>query len=79
VAVGNQADYQHRSKFQADLSDVIIVSVVLADILKNATVRTVSMEGIYPFQSIGLNSQDCAEILKHADCQLGSLHDALGC
>src|ERR1700678_3109369 len=61
VAVGNQADYQHRSKFQADLSDVIIVSVVLADILKNATVRTVSMEGIYPFQSIGLNSQDCAE------------------
>jgi HD-like signal output (HDOD) protein len=78
-AVGNQTDYQHKSKFQADLSDVLIVSVVLAEVLKNAVIRTVAMDGIEAFQSVGLNAQDCAEILTHADYQLGSLHDVLGC
>jgi HD-like signal output (HDOD) protein len=79
AAVADQADYQHKSKLQADLSDVLIVSVVLAEALKNTVIRTVAMDGIYAFQSIGLNSQECAEIMNHADCQLGSLHDALGC
>jgi len=77
-AVGNQADYQRKSKFQADLSDVLIVSVVLAEVLKNTVIRTVAMDGINAFQSVGLNAQDCAEILTHADYQLGVLHDALG-
>jgi HD-like signal output (HDOD) protein len=78
-AVGNQTDYQHKSKFQADLSDVLIVSVVLAEVLKNTAIRTVDMDGIEAFQNVGLNAQDCAEILTHADYQLGSLHDVLGC
>jgi HD-like signal output (HDOD) protein len=79
VAVGDQTDYQHNSKFGADLSDVLIVSVVLAEVLKDTVIRTVAMDGIYAFQSIGLNSQDCADILTHADYQLGSLHEVLGC
>jgi len=78
-AVGNQTNYQHKSKFQADLSDVLIVSVVLAEVLNNTVIRTVAMDGIEAFQSVGLNAQDCAEILTHADYQLGSLHDTLGC
>lgn len=78
-AVGNQTNYQHKSKFQTDLSDILIVSVVLAEVLKNTVIRTVAMDGIEAFQSVGLNAQDCAEILTHADYQLGSLHDALGC
>ena len=52
-AVGNQNDYQHKSKFQADLSDVLIVSVILAEVLKNTVIRTVPMDGIDPFQSVG--------------------------
>jgi HD-like signal output (HDOD) protein len=79
AAVGNQADHQHKPKFQADLSDVLIVSVVLAAALKSAVARAVDMAGIEAFQSIGLNAQDCADILTHADCELGSLHDVLGC
>jgi HD-like signal output (HDOD) protein len=78
-AVGNQDDYQHKSKFQADLSDILIVSVVLAEALQNTVIRTVSMDGIYAFESIGLSAPDCAEILMHAQYQLGSLHEALGC
>jgi HD-like signal output (HDOD) protein len=78
-AVGNQGDHERKWKSQADLSDVLVVGVVLAEVLKNNVIRTVVMDGIHAFQSIGLSSQDCAEILTHADCQLGSLHDALGC
>jgi len=79
TAVGNQADYDYRSRLAADLTEVLIVSIILADALKNPLGRTVDMDGVDAFQSIGLNAQDCAEILTHADYQLGSLHDALGC
>jgi HD-like signal output (HDOD) protein len=79
AAVANQADYHHESKLQADLSEVLIVSVVLAAALKSSVARTINMGGIDAFQSIGLNAQNCADILTHADCELGSLHDVLGC
>jgi HD-like signal output (HDOD) protein len=79
AAVANQADYQHESKLQADLSDVLVVSVVLAAALKSSMARAIDMDGIDAFQSIGLNAQNCADILTHADCELGSLHDVLGC
>jgi hypothetical protein len=37
------------------------------------------MNGASAFQTIGLSEQDCAAILTHAERQLGSLQDALGC
>lgn len=37
------------------------------------------MGDIGSFKNIGLTLEDCAETLKHAEYQLGSLHDALGC
>ena len=63
----------------ADLSDVLIASVILADSLEAPDPRTVEMNGASAFQSIGLSEQDCAAILAHAERQLGSLQDALGC
>jgi len=78
-AVGNQDEFQHKSKLQADLSDVLIVSVVLAEALQNIVIRTVNVDGIYAFESIGLSALDCLKILAHAEYQLGSLHDSLGC
>jgi HD-like signal output (HDOD) protein len=78
-AVEDQADHDHKSKLQADLSDVLIVSVVLAAALKSSVARAVDMRSINSFRSIGLTAQNCADILKHADCELGSLHEVLGC
>jgi len=78
-AVGDQGVYENRGKHEADLSDVLIVSVVLAETLRRREPRIVAANGIAAFQSIGLNVKDCDAILKHTEYQLGSLHDALGC
>jgi HD-like signal output (HDOD) protein len=78
-AVGEQGDYSRRWKRDPDLTDILIVSVVLADALKSPAPRTVPMEGITAFTTIGLKEADCAAIMTHAEYQLGSLHDALGC
>jgi HD-like signal output (HDOD) protein len=78
-AVGDQLQYQRHPRHDADLTDVLIVSIVLADALKRPAPRDIAMQGISAFQTIGLNNQDCAAILTHAKYQLRSLHDALGC
>jgi HD-like signal output (HDOD) protein len=78
-AVALQADYDHTGKSEADLTDILIVSVVLAMVLRQPGPRRVEMAGIHSFQRLGLTAQDCADILKHAEYQLGSLHAVLGC
>ncbi|MEP6546427.1 MAG: HDOD domain-containing protein [Gammaproteobacteria bacterium] len=78
-AVGQQADYDHAGKMEADLTDILIVSVVLAMVLRQPGPRRVDMDGIHPFHRLGLTAQDCADVLKHAEYQLGSLHAVLGC
>jgi len=57
----------------------LVVSNVLAVVLREPGPRTVDMSGIKSFARIGLTSQECAAILRHAEHQLGSLHAALGC
>jgi len=47
--------------------------------LKMPAPRVVDMEGIAAFSTIGLTDKDCGSILTHAELQLGSLQDALGC
>jgi hypothetical protein len=61
------------------LSDVLIASVILAGSWEAPDPRTVEMNGASAFQTIGLSEQDYAAILTHAERQLGSLQDALGC
>lgn len=78
-AIGDQLEYEPRRRHEADLTDVLIASIVLADALKSPAPRAIAMQGISAFQSINLNEQDCAAILTHAEYQVGSLHDALGC
>jgi len=77
-AVGDQNDHERRWIHDGELSDIVIVSVVLADTLKNSAPQIVAMDGISAFQHIGVTEQDCADILTHAKHHLGSLHDALG-
>lgn len=78
-AVGSQADYDHAGRFEADLTDVLIVSIVLAVALRKSGPQRLDISGINSFQRFGFTAQDCTEILKHAQYQLGSLHAELGC
>ena len=78
-AINDQYDYDRTGQGGPDLTDILVVSVVLAVVLREPGPRTVTMDGINSFQRIGLSSQDCSAVLRHAEHQLGTLHAALGC
>ncbi|HEY2464925.1 MAG TPA: HDOD domain-containing protein [Steroidobacteraceae bacterium] len=78
-ALGAQDDQDHSGKNDPDLTDVIVVSVALARVLREPGPRSVDTDGIKSFARLHLTAQNCAEILRHAEHQLGSLHAALGC
>jgi HD-like signal output (HDOD) protein len=78
-AVADQGDYERNHKHNAELSDVLIVSIMLAESLKMPAPHVVDVEGATAFSTIGLSEKDCSTILTHAELQLGSLQDALGC
>ena len=78
-AVGDQDDHDRSGKNEADLSDIIVVAVALARVLREPGPRSVDTDEIKSFARLHLTPQNCAEILKHAEHQLGSLHAALGC
>jgi HD-like signal output (HDOD) protein len=78
-SVGDQLDYKRKSHGEPDLTDVLIISIVLAEALEQTPVAAIEMHEINSFQRIGFTKEDCIATLKHAEYQLGSLHDALGC
>jgi HD-like signal output (HDOD) protein len=78
-AIGDQRDIERRRKHDADLSDILIVGIALAEAMHLPPPRVVDVESIASFATIGLSAQDCATIMTHAEYQLGSLQDALGC
>jgi HD-like signal output (HDOD) protein len=78
-ALADQNEYEHSGKSEPDLTDVIVVGVELARVLREPGPRSVDTEGIKSFGRLHLTAQNCAEVLKHAEHQLGSLHAALGC
>lgn len=78
-AVGEQGNRERARKHDADLSDILIASIVLAEELNVAEPRIIDVAGISAFQRIGLTADNCTPILKIARHQLASLHNALGC
>ncbi len=78
-AVGQQCDYDRPHRRDPDLTDILIVSIALAEDLEQPPPRVIEMGKITSFGNIGLTVQDCMTMLKHTEYQLGSLHDALGC
>ncbi len=77
-AVGNQDDHERRWMHDEELSNILIVSVALAAVLRNPGPSMVPVGQISAFQHLGLTNEDCAAILAQAKQHLGSLHDALG-
>jgi HD-like signal output (HDOD) protein len=78
-ALGDQDDYDRGGKPEPDLTDVLVVAVALGRVLREPGPRTVDTDSIKSFGRLHLTAQNCAEILRHAEHQLGSLHAALGC
>jgi HD-like signal output (HDOD) protein len=78
-AVGLQGEYDLGRKSAADLADVLVVGVELALMLRQPARRTLAKDEIPSFQRLRLTAQDCADIFKHTEHQLGSLRDTLGC
>lgn len=78
-SVGEQSNYERAPNREANLTDVLIVSIALAESLEQAPFELSRMADIVSFRNIGLTQEDCKTTLRHAEYQLASLHDALGC
>ena len=78
-AIANQTDYERKRRHEADLSDVLIVSIVLGEALKMPVPRVVETDGINAFLTMGLSAEDYTAILTQAESQLGNLRSSLGC
>jgi HD-like signal output (HDOD) protein len=76
-AVGQQNDYAHKSKRRADITDVLIVSVLLADALIERDGDLARCSGVSSFAKVGLTPLEIEAILRHTEHSLGSLRDAL--
>jgi len=76
-AVGDQDDLERRWKHEAQLVDVLIASLVLADAMKKPEPRTLRTEGINAFSSIGVTPAECGAILDQADEQIRLIKEAL--
>jgi HD-like signal output (HDOD) protein len=78
-AVHDQQATSRPKHVQPDLTDVLIVSLMLSDILLSGAKGGDELEQSPPFQVIGLKAEDCGLIMTHASYQLESLLEALGC
>ena len=76
-AVANQSDYDRRRRHEADLCDVLTVSIILGETLKMPAPRVVDAQGINAFLTLGLTDQDFTEILTQAESQLTTLQSSL--
>lgn len=78
-AVGNQNDYERKSNRAADITDVLIASVALADALRERNGDLTPCASINAFASLNLGADDLRAILRHTEHTLGALRDSLGC
>ena len=78
-AVGSQHEYDRKPKRAADITDVVIAGVALADALLEHQGDLTRCSSITAFASLRLSRDDLVAILRHTEHTLGSLRDALGC
>jgi len=76
-AVAEQQDHERRWKHDATLTDVLIVSLVLADALKMPEPRQFDTDGINAFATVGLNKTDCEATLVRAERRIAVVQAAL--
>ena len=76
-AIADQNDHERKWKHDAGLTDVLVVSLLLAETLKQPEPRTVDMVGVHSFASIGLSATDCEATLVRAERRITLVHAAL--
>ncbi len=76
-AVGEQADHERRWKHEAGLSDVLIASLILADVLKTPERAAAATKGVNAFLTVAVKAEDCSAILEEAERQISLVHEAL--
>lgn len=76
-AIGDQDDVERRWKHEAHLVDVLLASLSLADALQRPEPRSINVDGLHAFQSIGVTAEDCRRILAAASQQINQIHEAL--
>ena len=77
-AVGEQSNHDRARNHEPDLTDVLVVSIVLADFLGQETPEPTSWGGVTSFRNIGLTQEECGIALRNAQYQLTSLQEVLG-
>jgi len=79
AAVGSQYEYERAGKRPADLTDVVIASVALAEALLDHDGDLGDCSGISAFANLGLSEDELRATLVHTHHSLGSLRESLGC
>jgi len=77
-AIGSQNDHGRSSKRAADITDVVIASVVLAESLLESNRDLTRCAGVTAFERLKLGPKELAATLKHAEYRLSSLRETLG-
>ena len=78
-AIGRQNDHRRSSNRAADITDVVIAGVVLAEALLEGSGDLTRCAGVSAFERLGLGRKELAATLKHTEYRLVSLRETLGC
>ncbi|HEX4151913.1 MAG TPA: HDOD domain-containing protein [Steroidobacteraceae bacterium] len=78
-AVASQRDYGRVSKRAADITDIVIASVVLAEALLESDGDLARCADVTAFERLGLGPKELEATLMNTQYRLGSLRDTLGC
>ena len=78
-AIGRQNDYGRSSTRAADITDVVIASIVLAESLLEGNGDLTRCGGVTAFERLRLGPRELSTVLKHTEYRLVSLRETLGC
>jgi HD-like signal output (HDOD) protein len=78
-AIGRQNDTVRSSSRAADITDVVIASIVLAESLLEGNGDLTRCGGVTAFERLRLGPRELSTVLKHTEYRLVSLHETLGC
>jgi len=77
-AVGQQTDHERKHRGEADLTDILIAAVALAEARAEGKERLVRCAQVASVATLGLGPHDLIAVLRHTDHVLESLRDTLG-
>ncbi len=76
-AVAHQRDYARQSNRAADITDVLVASVVLAEALREEDGNLARCEGVTAFDRLGMSADELRAVLEHTGHAVESLRESL--